>query len=182
MHAPKTATLCAAVLLTLGWAAHGADMGKDEYEKSKADLSTQLKANLDECASLKANARDVCIEKAKAHEKVALAELEVRYAPSAKHDYELQMAKANADYAVAKEKCDDQAGDAKVTCRKEALRTFIAAKAQAKQDEKISETRQKASRDVQEARYKAAIERCDALAGEAKAGCIADAKTRYGKN
>jgi hypothetical protein len=33
-----------------------------------------------------------------------------------------------------------------------------------------------------DANYKVAIEKCDALAGDAKSSCVASAKTTYGKN
>jgi hypothetical protein len=38
-----------------------------------------------------------------------------------------------------------------------------------------------ASAEKRDANYKVAAEKCDALAGDAKSACIADAKARFGK-
>jgi hypothetical protein len=47
--------------------------------------------------------------------------------------------------------------------------------------QKTAEARQDAVDDKGNAEYKVAIEKCDALAGAAKDGCVRDAKMRYGK-
>jgi hypothetical protein len=78
---------------------------------------------------MKDNAKDICMAEAKGREKVAIADLDVTYKPSAKARYEARVARADAQYAVAKEKCDDLAGNAKDVCRKEADSVHTAGKA-----------------------------------------------------
>ena len=46
---------------------------------------------------------------------------------------------------------------------------------------KGTEARVDANKDKRDADYKVAAEKCDALAGDPKAACIADAKARFGK-
>ena len=91
-------------------------------------------------------------------------------------------AKADAAYAVAKEQCDDKAGNAKDTCVAEAKAAHTKALADVKLSKKVGEARQDAIEDKHEADYKVAVQKCDALAGDAKSTCISDAKTRYQKN
>ena len=47
---------------------------------------------------------------------------------------------------------------------------------------KQAEARNEANADKRDAEYKVAIEKCDALAGQAKTDCGASAKARFGKN
>lgn len=130
MQNPTIALACGTLCMALGLAAQAADMSRAEYKKTKADLAAQLKVDKAACDSFQANAKDVCIEEAKGREKVAVAELDARYQPSARRDYDVRMTRAKVDYAVAKEKCDDYSGDAKDTCRKQAEAAFKTAKAQ----------------------------------------------------
>jgi hypothetical protein len=46
----------------------------------------------------------------------------------------------------------------------------------------IGEAKKEASDDKRDADYKVAVEKCDAMAGDAKASCIAAAKAKSGKN
>lgn len=203
MRIQKFHVACGALLMALGLAAHSADMSRDDYRKGKSDLAAQLKVDKAACDAMQANAKDVCLEEAKGREKVALAELEARYQPSAKRDRDVRLARAKADYQVAKEKCDDLAGNAKDVCRKEAEAGYTSAKAQAQMKEETAENNQKAmeksrdaqataaeknaqaskaaSDDMRDAQYKAAAEKCDSMSGDAKSRCMTDAKTKYGK-
>jgi hypothetical protein len=54
--------------------------------------------------------------------------------------------------------------------------------ADAKANKEVSTARTDAANDKREADYKVAVEKCDALAGDAKASCVAEAKARYGKS
>ena len=47
---------------------------------------------------------------------------------------------------------------------------------------KTAEARQDATEDKRDADYKVAVERCDALAGDAKDQCVKAAKMRFGKS
>lgn len=47
---------------------------------------------------------------------------------------------------------------------------------------KIGEAKKEASDDKTDANYQVAVEKCDALAGDAKTNCVATAKAKFGKN
>jgi hypothetical protein len=195
--------LLAALCLAISTSAIGGTMSKAEYKAAKQDISAKYKADRAACKAMTGNAKDICIEEAKGREKVAKAELEENYSPSAKHRYNVRMAKAEATYAVAKERCDDFSGNAKDVCRKEAKSAYVAAKADAKLAEKTSdanatarekteeanataretttEARKDAATEKRDAAYAVAKEKCDAFADDAKAKCIKDAKARYGQ-
>ncbi|MHB8948582.1 MAG: hypothetical protein ACYC4S_05905 [Rhodoferax sp.] len=131
---------------------------------------------------MKDNGKDVCIEEAKAKEKVTLAELEYSYTGKAADMTKVLQAKAKSAYAVAKEKCDDLAGNPKDVCIKEAKAVEVKALADAKLGKQIGEAKTEATDDKIDANYKVAIEKCDALAGDAKTSCVAAAKAKFGKN
>lgn len=178
-------------------------MSKDVYKDSESRITAEYKADKDNCDKLSGNAKDVCIEEAKAKEKVAKAELESRNQNTAKARYDLRITQAEAAYAVAKEKCDDKAGNAKDVCLKEAKAAETSAKADAKASlktseanqslgagiadekmkahEKVTDTRHDAAKDKRDAAYAVAKEKCDAYSGDAKDSCINQAKTKYGK-
>ena len=92
------------------------------------------------------------------------------------------VAKAKAAYEVAKERCDDLAGNAKDVCRQEAKAVEKKALADANMKKEIGDAKKDAASEKVNADYKVAIEKCDALAGDAKASCIATAKAKFGKN
>ncbi len=48
------------------------------------------------------------------------------------------------------------------------------------QNAKVADVRKDVNADTRKAEYNAAKERCDALAGNAKDVCVADAKAKYG--
>jgi hypothetical protein len=175
------ASIIVAALLSLS-VAQAATISKDQYKADKTRISADYKADKAACAALSANAKDICVQEAKAKETVARAELEYGYSGKATDQTKVLMAKAESAYAVAKEKCDDQAGNAKDVCVKEAKAVEVKALADAKLGKKIGEARKEASDDKMDANYKVAVEKCDALAGDAKTGCVAAAKAKFGKN
>lgn len=175
------ASLLAAGMLALP-AAYAATMAKADYKAGKTRISADYKADKAACASQSANAKDICMQEAKAKEKVALAELEYGYTGKTADRNKVQVAKAESAYAVAKERCDDQSGNAKDVCVKEAKAVEIKALADAKMGKEIGEAKKDAAADKLDADYKVAIEKCDALAGDAKDSCVTAAKTRFGKN
>lgn len=181
-------TLC----LTLDTGALAATMTQGAYKSAKEDIAAKYKSATQACQPMAGNAKDICVEEAKGRQKIARAELEADYGPSTKHSYDVRLAKADAAYAIAKEKCDDATGNAKDVCRQEATRAHTTAKADAKVVEKSADAnatarektaaaRKDAAVDKHDADYAVAKEKCDALAGDAKAGCIKDAKTRFGQ-
>ena len=92
-----------------------------------------------------------------------------------------RVAKAESTYAVAKERCDDLAGNPKDVCVKEAKAIEVSALADARMGKEIGEARRDAASDKLDAEYKVAIEKCDALAGDANASCVMAAKSSFGK-
>ena len=90
--------------------------------------------------------------------------------------------KAKANYAVAKERCDDFAGNPKAVCVQQAKANEISALADAKMGKEIGAARKDAADDKRDAAYKVEAEKCDALAGDAKAVCVTQAKAAFGKS
>jgi len=180
-HFDLKTPLIVAAMLALP-VAQAATMAKADYTADKTRISAEYKTDKAACDAQKANAKDICVEEAKAKEKVARAELEYAYTGKAKDRTKALEAKAKADYAVAKEKCDDQTGNAKDVCVKEAKAVEVKALADAKMNKEIGEAKKDDSEAKRDADYKVAAEKCDALSGDPKASCIAAAKTKFGKN
>jgi len=187
----KIKLLMLTVAVSCAFAGNAMALTKTEYKTQKDQISADYKVNSDKCATLKANAKDICVSEAKGVEKVAKAELEAQYKPGAKNDQKVSLAKADAAYATSKEKCDDLSGNAKDVCVKDAKAAHVKAKEDAKvtkavvdtskkKAETTSEVKKEASAETREADYKAAKERCDSLAGAAKDTCLNDAKVKYG--
>ena len=196
--------LSVAICLTISPAAIGAVMSKADFKAAKEDISTRYKSEMATCTTMTGNARDICTEETRGHERIAKAELEATISPSARHRYDVRMAKANATYAVAKEKCDDLSGNAKDVCVKEAKAAYVTSKADAKLANKTTEAnttarektsdantvaraktddaRKDAEAEKRDAAYAVAKEKCDAFADDVKATCIMDAKARYGQS
>jgi len=162
--------------------AQAASMSKADYKATKTRISADYKAEHSACASHTANAKDVCVEEASAKQKVALAELEYGYSGKPVDQTKVKVAKAESAYAVAKEKCDDQAGKAKDVCVKEAKAVEVKALADAKMGQQIGEAKVDASDAKRDADYKVAVEKCDAMAGDAKASCLSAAKVLFHKS
>ena len=168
-------------------------LSKDGYAMAKTNADAQYKIDKDACASLSANAKDICMAEAKGKDNVAKADAEAAYQNTAKHRENARIARAEANYDVANEKCDDQSGNAKDVCVKEAKAGLVKGKADAKVDRVVADTRQdaamkqtdartEANADKRDANYKVAIEKCDALAGAAKDSCVSTAKVQFGKS
>ena len=174
------ASLIVAGLLALPLA-QAATMSKDAYKSGKDSISAQYKTDKAACAPMSANAKDVCVEEAKAKEKVARAELEYGYTGKARDGTKVLEVKAKTAYAVAKEKCDDRAGNAKDVYRKEAKAVEVKALADAKMGKQIAEAKTDAAVDKRDADYKVAAEKCDALSGDPKTSCMNAAKAKFGK-
>ena len=162
--------------------AQAANISKDEYKASKDRISETYKANKKACDALSGNAKDVCQDEAEGKEKIAKAELEYSYTGKASDQAKIAKVKADAEYEVAKEKCDDKAGNDKDVCVKDAKAAKEHAMGQAKVNKETAEVRKDAAKDARDADYKAAVERCDAMAGDAKNSCVAAAKAKFGKS
>lgn len=174
-------SLLAAALMALPLA-HAEAMSKVDYKAGKSRISAEYKTDKAACAALAGNAKDICVEEAKAKEKVAYADIEYGYTGKDADRNKARVARADSAYSVAKEKCDDQAGNAKDVCVKEAKAVKVSALADAKLDKEIGLARKDATADKLDAEYKVAIEKCEALAGDARSGCVITAKSHFGKN
>ena len=174
-------SLLVAACAMLAPVAQAATMSKADYSAGKTRLSDVYKTEKKACDAMKANAKDVCIQEAKAREKVARTELEFAYTGKPADDMKIREVRADTTYAVAKEKCDDLAGNAKDVCVKEAKAVQTKALADAKLSKTVGAARTDAAEDVKQANYKVAIEKCDAMTGDAKSACISAAKARFGK-
>ncbi|MDP3651908.1 MAG: hypothetical protein Q8R67_09520 [Rhodoferax sp.] len=118
-HSTLKTALIVAALLALP-VAQAATMTRDDYKAGKDRISADYKADKAACAPLAGNAKDVCVEEAKAKEKVARAELEYSYTGKPADQTKVMEVKAKTAYAVAKEKCDDLKDKDKDVCIKDA--------------------------------------------------------------
>ncbi|WP_371327395.1 hypothetical protein [Polaromonas sp. A23] len=118
--------------ISCAFAGNAMALTKEEYKAQKDRVEADYKGSREKCATLSANAKDICQTEAKGAEKVAKAELEAQYKPGPRHDRNLRDVKADTAYDIAKEKCDDMSGNAKDVCIKDAKATRTAAKAEAK--------------------------------------------------
>ena len=175
------ASLIVAALLAIP-AAQAATMTKVDYNAAKVRISADYQTEKTACGSLAQNAKDVCMEEAKAKEKVAKAELEYGYTGKAADWTKVLTVKAETAYEVAKERCDDKAGNDKDICVKEAKAVETKALADAKLGKKIGEAKKDAADEKRDANYKVAAEKCESLSGDAKSSCIATAKATHGKS
>ena len=161
--------------------AQAASMTRADYQAGKTRISTDYKADKTACASQAGNAKDICVEEAKAKEKIARAELEYGYSAKASDQNKVLMAKAESAYAVAKERCDDKAGNDKDVCVKEAKAIEVKALTDAKMGKQVGEVMKDGAAAKRDANYDLAAEKCEALAGDAKAACKDAAKMKFGK-
>ena len=175
---PAPRLLCALLFVGLAGAA-SANLTKPVYSTAKDEVKAMFKAEKDKCDALSGNAKDVCVERAKGHEKVALAHLEYQYTGKEKDRNDYLEARFDAKYKIAKEACDSLSGNAKDVCVADAKAAHDKAKADLKANKKIAEAQSDQMETKLKADYKAANERCDALSGDAKDSCQASAKARY---
>jgi hypothetical protein len=179
---PLVAAAFAALTLLALPLAQAATMIKADYTASKTRISDSFKSEKAACGTNTGNAKDICMEEAKAKEKVARAELEFGYTGKAEDQTKVLVAKAESAYAVAKEKCDDQTGNDKDVCVKAAKAVEVKALADAKMGKEINEAQTDAAQSKRDADYKLAAEKCDGMAGDAKSDCMTAAKARFGKS
>lgn len=186
-------SLLAGAGIALAGAAQAAPISKDAYSAENDRISATYKADKDACSKMSGNAKDVCVEEAKAKEKIAKADNEAAYKNTEKARYDARMARAEANYSVSKEKCDDFSGNQKDVCVKEAKAAQVKAKANAKVAQvssdanqaaavKKDDARKDAMEDKRTAEYKVAVEKCDAMSGQAKSACVQEAKARFGRS
>ena len=101
-------TLTAALALGAGAMAEG--LSKSGYKAGLEKIESDYVSAKVACDEMTANAHDICLARAKGAERVARAELEASYKPSAKTRNQVRVVKAKSDYAAAREQ---YAGDIK---------------------------------------------------------------------
>jgi len=148
------ALLTALLASTLPGLSLAADAAQADHAQRKHNIEAQHKTDKAACKQQSGNARDVCQEEAKAKEKIALAELTLEQPGRPADRTKLLEVKAERTKALA----------------------------DAKMGKEIRESRQENMSDKADASLKVALEKCDAMAGDAKAACVASAKARFGKN
>ncbi|OZI31956.1 hypothetical protein CAL29_29335 [Bordetella genomosp. 10] len=85
----------------------------------------------------------------------------------------------DANYKAEQKKCDAMKGNDKDVCEQQAKATRDKAKADLKENKDQAEARRDADKTKNKADYKVAKEKCDALSGDAKDTCVANAKKQY---
>ncbi|MFZ6816872.1 hypothetical protein [Undibacterium sp. Ji22W] len=147
--------------------------------KMKADADYKIAAG--KCKALADNPKDICQAEATAA-RVHLEENAYAVFHNTLSARTTAIKKiAEADYEVDEAKCKSMVGNDKDVCIKKAKSVKVAAIATAKADKKVIEVRKDEAADKLDAEYKVALEKCDALAGNAKDACVASAKKKYGK-
>ena len=199
----KLTAISAAICLVSSSGLMAQSMSKDDYKAAENRIMDEYRSDKSACESLSDNKKDICRAEAKGKVKVAEAELESLYEPSAKHYYKALVARAEANFAIADEKCDEKTGNDKDVCVKEAKAVETSAKADAEvkmktwdANQKASDTsaeagmtarqkgteaRQEAATNTRNANYAVAREKCDSLASDAKDRCVDAAKREYGQ-
>ena len=172
------AVALAVATLTLAAGANAAG-DKTAYDSAKASAKTSYETATKACDGMSGNAKDVCVLEAKATRVKTEEEAEAAYksTPKAREHATHEIAEAN--YKVAKERCDDKTGNDKDVCVKEAKAAMTKVQADAKASYKSTDAKIDAAKDKREADYKVAAERCDAMSGDAKSACVAQAKAKY---
>jgi len=98
---------------------------------------------------------------------------------AAKAEYKAAKKRADADYKAAKASCRTLKGNDKDVCLKQAKADYTAAVENAKAGKKTAKAQAEATEHKMEADYKLEKEKCDAMSGDAKSACIAQAKAQY---
>ena len=192
----RTKVVALTVALVAGLAVSSATlaqaMSRNQFKASRSELETNYKAERQNCASRSGPAHDLCIAEAEGNDKIARAELDQRYKPSARNRFSVALARADAAYAVAKVHCDEQEGNARDVCQKQAKADEVTAKTNAKAQmteqsaiaearEKAAEARREANKDKRAAELALAREKCDSNADAAKDKCLDAAERRFGR-
>ncbi|GAB3650063.1 hypothetical protein [Ramlibacter alkalitolerans] len=186
----------AAAALTCAAAVHAAPpladpaISQEDVKAQKVRIEEQYDQSQARCKRLQGSGRDLCNEQARGERDIAVAELQLRVAPTADNDEKLRLARANASYSQALVKCRDFDSQAKRVCREDAKTSFEEAKAEARlQKEVVAQTlrsentvreRTAAADRAAQAQFTQARQRCEALPAEGRQNCVEDAKRRFG--
>jgi hypothetical protein len=154
----------------------------DEFKAGKARADAELLVDRAACDKLSGTPRDVCREQARGKEMVAKAELDLAHTGSRKSQDRLAAVRMKTAYDVARTQCNDKAGAAKIVCTKDAQAVRAKAEADLKLGQHVTTAKRDAAEDRRNAEYKLAAEKCDAMAADPRAACMAAAKAKAGKS
>lgn len=141
------------------------------YRNLTKQVAADYKSAIAKCADMSGNAKDVCVEEAKANRAHAEADAIAQYNNTTKGRTKARVAVADADYALAKAKCAGMSGADKDNCVANARSVHTAALADAKADRNVAVTTDSVTRDADKA---AAVQKCEQIAGKPSAGCLID--------
>ncbi len=182
MNAIRDLTAAISLALFTATGVHAAALTNAEHSAGKNKIAADYKLDINACLALRANARDICYAQAKGKENDAKAELKYAFSGKESDANKMRMTQADSAYAISKEICDDRMGNDKDVCRAEAKRTHTDALAENKMIKKVDAAKKVNADSQRDADYKVDIEKCDALSGEAKDGCVRTAKARANKS
>ena len=177
----QAVAICVGASLFCGNALAAMKGDKGTYDQAKTSAKATYDTDKKACDAMSGNAKDICVAEAKAKRVKTDENAEAAYKNTPKAREHAIHEGAEADYKVAKERCDDKAGNDKDVCIKEAKAMMTRTVADARATKKGTEARMDANKDKRDADYKVAAEKCDAMSGDPKAACVADAKARFGK-
>ncbi|GAB2816883.1 hypothetical protein GCM10027276_17450 [Comamonas piscis] len=113
------ASLCAAATVMA--------MSEEEIRAETNRIAAQYSTAMAHCQTLQGNDKQVCVEDAKGSQRVAQAERDAKLLGDADHNYQVRIARADADYRVAKERCNEMRGDAVGVCKIDAQAAYLKA-------------------------------------------------------
>lgn len=113
------ASLCAAATVLA--------MSDEEIRAETNRIAAQYSTAMAHCQTLQGNDKQVCVEDAKGSQRVAQAERDAKLLGDADHNYQVRIARADADYRVAKERCNEMRGDAVGICKIDAQAAYLKA-------------------------------------------------------
>ncbi|HEY5800325.1 MAG TPA: hypothetical protein VIT92_08885 [Burkholderiaceae bacterium] len=155
--------------------------GKAAYNTAMQGAGAQYKTARAACNELNGYLKDVCVAEANAARVRVEADATAQYKNTLKAHTKARIDIAEADYEVNKARCGNKAGNDKDVCQKLAKATRVAAVADANADRKVMDARMDASAAKRDAEYNLALQRCDAVAGNTKQACVAEAKAMFGR-
>src|SRR4051794_21576570 len=99
-------------------AATAAEMTRADYRAAKKGIEAAYETERQKCGAHYGTGLKICVAHAHGDRDVAKAELEAKYQPSARTDYDAAIARASAAYANAKAECGEQQPLARKSCLK----------------------------------------------------------------
>lgn len=139
------------------------------YKQMMDKAANDYKMARSQCDKHSGNAKDICVEQAKAARAHTESDAVVQYKNDKKSVQKAEIAVADAEYDLAKAKCADMSGTEKRSCLSTAKSAQVAAIADAKAEKHAAEVAQTG-------------EDCNTMTGTSKASCLARTKTEMAGN